>query len=127
MTVPDDPAAMAAAQRLAEVSAILAQAILRLHSRAALDARDSHDSPGNRLDPGVETSPHVSAVNVRHHRRASSALLTASSMAMGLLAEHIASMCPNCTDKAGSADRFALAQALSPFRALRTCSRGPAA
>ena len=63
MPVPDDPAAMAPADRRAELSAILARGILRLNSRAALGAGDSQDSAGNRLDPGRETSPHVSAVN----------------------------------------------------------------
>ena len=63
MPAPDDPVALAPAERLAEVSAILARGILRLRSRAALPAGDSRDSSRNELDSGHETSPHVSAVN----------------------------------------------------------------
>ena len=65
MPAPDDPAAMAPAERLAEVSAILARGILRLHRRAALPAEDSPDSGRNKLDSGSETSPHMSAVNAQ--------------------------------------------------------------
>ncbi len=63
MPALEDPAAMAPAERLAEVSAILARGILRLHSRAALPAENSHDSAQSKLDSGPETGPHANAVN----------------------------------------------------------------
>ena len=62
MPVPDDPATMAPAERLAELSTILARGILRLHSRGALPVEDSRDSSRNELDSGRETSPHVPVV-----------------------------------------------------------------
>lgn len=65
MTATDDPTTMAPTERRAEVSAILARAILRLHSRAALPARNSRDSARIELDSGHVTSPDVSVVNAQ--------------------------------------------------------------
>jgi len=47
-------------ERLAEVGAILARGVLRLHRRAAGAQEESAESREKALDSGFETSPHVS-------------------------------------------------------------------
>lgn len=54
-----DPARMTPEERLAEITAILARGLLRLHTRKALPAGKLSDSGQNKLDSGRKTSPDV--------------------------------------------------------------------
>ena len=65
MAATVDPGRMSPEERLAEVAAILARGVLRLHTRAATGGEKSVDSGQKTLDSGRETSSHVSAVSTR--------------------------------------------------------------
>ncbi len=55
---PTDPANMSPQERLAEVAAILAEGLLRLHRRAAISApKIPSDSDQNCLDAGADIGP----------------------------------------------------------------------
>jgi hypothetical protein len=60
---PSDPVNMTPQERIAEVAAILARGVLRLHRQAAVGgdvspAQDSSESDQNCLDDGAETRLH---------------------------------------------------------------------
>ena len=63
MDAPDAPHRMTPQERRAEIAAILARGIIRMHSRGALREQNSRNSNKKDLAFRPKTSPHVSAVN----------------------------------------------------------------
>ena len=63
MDAPDAPHRMTPQERRAEIAAILARGIVRMHSRGALQEENSGDSNQKDLAFRPHTSPHVSTVN----------------------------------------------------------------
>jgi hypothetical protein len=59
--IPTDPAKISPHERLAELGAMLAQGVLRLHRRPAPAPGEHAESRQKPLDSGREASPHVPA------------------------------------------------------------------